>query len=209
MNNPARAWGLPSGFWSQQLRQWHWISSALCLAIMLLFAATGITLNHPGIFEVEPLSELREVSLPAALAARLSAVEDGSVIPDREAQDIRDAIGVSVAGRPASVEYGEMTIDLARPGVDALLAIDLDGKTAAFEQIDRGPVAVLNDLHMGRDAGFVWGVLIDVAAVTCVIFCLTGFGLLWLQARRRKTTWPLVSLGVVVPAISYLIFVHV
>lgn len=28
------------------LRQWHWVSSALCLAGMLLFAVTGITLNH-------------------------------------------------------------------------------------------------------------------------------------------------------------------
>ncbi|NIV36045.1 MAG: hypothetical protein GWN58_43325, partial [Anaerolineae bacterium] len=34
--------------WLGTLRQWHWISSALCLVGMLLFSVTGITLNHAG-----------------------------------------------------------------------------------------------------------------------------------------------------------------
>ena len=34
------------GFWLRTLHQWHWISSAICLIGMLLFAFTGITLNH-------------------------------------------------------------------------------------------------------------------------------------------------------------------
>jgi len=38
-------------FWSRHLRQWHWISSAVCLVLMLLFAASGITLNHADYFE--------------------------------------------------------------------------------------------------------------------------------------------------------------
>ena len=33
-------------FWLRQMRQWHWISAAICLIGMLLFAVTGITLNH-------------------------------------------------------------------------------------------------------------------------------------------------------------------
>ena len=31
-------------FWLKQMRQWHWISAAICLIGMLLFAVTGITL---------------------------------------------------------------------------------------------------------------------------------------------------------------------
>ena len=34
-----------AGFLRQVLR-WHWISAAICLIGMLLFAVTGITLNH-------------------------------------------------------------------------------------------------------------------------------------------------------------------
>jgi uncharacterized protein len=33
-------------FWLRQLTQWHWISAAISLIGMILFAATGITLNH-------------------------------------------------------------------------------------------------------------------------------------------------------------------
>ena len=30
-------------YWLKTLHQWHWISAALCLVGMILFAATGIT----------------------------------------------------------------------------------------------------------------------------------------------------------------------
>lgn len=40
--------------WLGTLRQWHWISSALCLVGMLLFSVTGITLNHAGQIESKP-----------------------------------------------------------------------------------------------------------------------------------------------------------
>ena len=32
-------------FWLKQLHQWHWISAAVSLIGMILFAVTGITLN--------------------------------------------------------------------------------------------------------------------------------------------------------------------
>ena len=40
--------------WMRQLRQWHWISGAISLVSMLLFAITGITLNHSSIIEAKP-----------------------------------------------------------------------------------------------------------------------------------------------------------
>src|SRR5690606_37271047 len=40
--------------WLKRMHQWHWISSAICLAGMLLFAATGITLNHAARIEASP-----------------------------------------------------------------------------------------------------------------------------------------------------------
>ena len=41
-------------FWLRQMRQWHWISAAVCLIGMLAFALTGITLNHAGQIEAKP-----------------------------------------------------------------------------------------------------------------------------------------------------------
>ncbi|WP_255984940.1 PepSY-associated TM helix domain-containing protein, partial [Klebsiella pneumoniae] len=47
----------------------------------------------------------------------------------------------------------------------------------------------------GRNAGTVWFWFIDVFAVACVIFAVTGLGLMWLHARGRPSTWPLAALG--------------
>jgi hypothetical protein len=41
-------------FWLKHLHRWHWISAALSLVGMILFAATGITLNHAGEIEATP-----------------------------------------------------------------------------------------------------------------------------------------------------------
>ncbi|MEM6584840.1 MAG: PepSY-associated TM helix domain-containing protein, partial [Pseudomonadota bacterium] len=62
-------------FWSRQFRQWHWISSALILALMLLFSVTGFTLNHPDWFETTPVSSARELEISAALKNALGGVE--------------------------------------------------------------------------------------------------------------------------------------
>ncbi len=209
MSEKARKKIFSHVFWSRHLRQWHWISSALCLAFMLLFAVTGFTLNHPTLFEAEPKSVVRESEISQDLSDQLAEVEDVSVLPAELASALQDETGVNAAGRTAVVEYGEMTIDLARPGVDAYLAIDLEGQFASYESIDRGVIATLNDLHKGRDAGVVWGLLIDLSAFVIILFSLTGFGLLWLQARGRAITWPLTGLGLIIPVIAYVLFVHV
>ncbi|XQU70813.1 PepSY-associated TM helix domain-containing protein [Cupriavidus sp. H18C1] len=66
-------------FWLKHLHQWHWISSALCLIGMLLFAVTGFTLNHAGQIEAEPKVVVRNAEAPgpvlAALQARKAALE--------------------------------------------------------------------------------------------------------------------------------------
>jgi len=60
------------GFWLRTLHQWHWISSAVCLIGMLLFAATGITLNHASRIEATPEVVSRQLELPADLLAPMA-----------------------------------------------------------------------------------------------------------------------------------------
>ena len=57
--------------WLGTLRQWHWISSALCLAGMLLFAVTGITLNNASHISAQPTVITVQEQLPPALLAKL------------------------------------------------------------------------------------------------------------------------------------------
>ena len=197
------------GFWKRQLRQWHWISSALCLAFVTLFAITGITLNHAGTFEAEGTSAVAEYDLPQDLTDRLARLEGEVMLPGDLASRIHAQTGVDVSGVPGRAEYGEIAFDLARPGRDANLVIALDEGRAYHEEVDRGAIAMLNDLHKGRNAGPAWSLLIDLAAACFIVFGLSGFGLLWIQARSRPSTWPLTSFGLVLPLIAFILFVHI
>jgi len=69
-------------------------------------------------------------------------------------------------------------------------------------------IAYFNDLHKGRNTGLVWKLFIDLVAGACVFFALTGLVLLWIQARQRTSTWPLVSLGVAVLVVLMILFAH-
>src|SRR5437764_2731407 len=65
--------GASRALWLRQLHQWHWISSALCLMTMLLFAITGFTLNHAAQIEAQPAVTRLKAQLPPALQRQLAA----------------------------------------------------------------------------------------------------------------------------------------
>jgi uncharacterized protein len=192
-------------YWLKQLHKWHWISSAACLAGMLLFAITGITLNHAASMEGKPQVHTRDAQLPAELFAQLRAGPDtpAGLIDWIEREFDADT------GR-ASVERsaGEVYVALPRPGGDAWASIELDTGRASYELTDRGWISYLNDLHKGRNTGGAWSWFIDIFAVACLIFCATGLILLQLHARHRPATWPMVGVGVALPLLLAILFIH-
>ncbi|PWK92122.1 PepSY-associated TM helix domain-containing protein [Fulvimonas soli] len=197
-------------FWLKQLHRWHWISSALCLVGMLLFALTGITLNHAAQIEARPQTLHRQAQLPAPLR-RLLAGEDerkGAPLPAPVAGWIGGALGVGVDGRGADWSADEVYLSLPRPGGDAWLSIDRGSGEVEYERTTRGWISYLNDLHKGRNAGPVWGWFIDIFALACVVFSVTGLLLLKMHAAQRGATWPLVAFGLVLPLLLALIFIH-
>lgn len=197
-------------FWLKQLHQWHWISSALCLIGMLLFAATGITLNHAGQIEAKPQTEHRQATLPAPLLRMLagSGERKGEPLPVAVADWASSALNVSIRGRKGDWSADEIYLSLPRPGGDAWLSIDRETGQVEYERTERGWISYLNDLHKGRNAGPVWGWFIDIFALACVIFSITGLLLLKMHAAKRGATWPLVAFGLVLPLVLALIFIH-
>ncbi|MGN6209593.1 PepSY-associated TM helix domain-containing protein [Asticcacaulis sp.] len=197
-----------SGFWRNQLRQWHWISSAVSLIGLLLFSVTGFTLNHAAQIEAQPKVTKIERTVPKATLTGLASVTANVPLTPVQATAIRGATGVDVRGATVDADDDGIYLTLSAPGVDSTLEISrIDGR-ATYERTNRGLIAVLNDLHKGRHSGPVWALFIDLIAIACVVFSVTGFGLLWLYARGRRVTWPLVALGLVLPFILFLLFVH-
>ncbi len=197
------------GFWLRTLHQWHWISSAVCLIGMLLFAASGITLNHAAKIEASPQVSGQQLDLPEDILATLGAREDGNApLPRPLRAWLEPRLDIRIGGRPAEWTAEEIYLSLPRPGGDAWLSIDRGTGAVEYETTSRGVVSYLNDLHKGRNAGPAWGWFLDLFAVSCLVFCITGLFLLHLHARQRRMTWPLVGLGLMIPLLIALLLIH-
>ncbi len=196
--------------WMRQLRQWHWISGAVSLVSMLLFAVTGITLNHSAAIEAKPRVTTREGMLAAPMIEVLSGEPrtGRTELTPRLADALGAALGVEVAGREVEWSEGEAYIALPRPGGDAWISIDRESGALTYERTDRGWISYLNDLHKGRHTGAAWSLFIDAFAVASVVFCITGLLLLQMYARSRASTWPLVGVGLAVPVLLALLLIH-
>ncbi|WAC46961.1 PepSY-associated TM helix domain-containing protein [Asticcacaulis sp. SL142] len=200
--------GLGASFWRNQLRQWHWISSAVCLMAMFLFSVTGYTLNHATDIEAKPKIDTKEVTLTPNQLTAFDGAQDKADLPVPAVHMILESSGIDVEGYEAEVSEGEIYIPMPKPGVDSWVSIERDTGLMTYERTDRGVIAILNDLHKGRNSGPAWSWFIDIIALFCVIFCLTGFGLLWVYAKSRAITWPLIGFGVLAPFILFMVFVH-
>lgn len=191
------------------VRQWHWISSAICLIGMLLFSVTGITLNHASQIKAKPEITTLEADVPSQLLEQLDMLADEKApLPEVLVDWLADTHKISVADQLAEWSEDEIYVSLPRPGGDAWLSIDLTEGALTYELTDRGWISYFNDLHKGRNTGVAWSWFIDVFAVFCIIFCITGLLLLQRYASGRPATWPLVGLGLVLPWVLILLFIH-
>ncbi|MGB1281270.1 MAG: PepSY-associated TM helix domain-containing protein, partial [Vibrio cyclitrophicus] len=165
--------------WARRLHVY--ISMALLL-VVLFFSITGITLNRPSLFES---SQPSIQSLTFSIPTELFSVEGNRLKVDESAfeQFLTEKAGVT--GVPsgldiyAEVEEGELVIgevsmDFKGPGYNASVFADVVTETVEVESTDYGVVALLNDLHKGRNSGEVWKWFIDITALLMVFFVITG-----------------------------------
>lgn len=211
--SPSRPSTQRRAFWTKQFYAWHWISSAICLASMLFFAITGITLNHAGRITAQPAVTPSSAILPPHLikliAPEENEVDDSRKPLPRELRHWLDAeLDTQIGGRSYEWSPVDIYVDLPRPGGDGWLSIDRLSGEVEQEVTRRGWIAYLNDLHKGRDTGFEWILFMDLFSVASIVFCLTGLALLVVHARRRPSTWPIVIAGIALPIFVLILFVH-
>lgn len=199
-------------FWMTQARIWHWITGAATLVGMLLFAITGITLNHAGQIEGKPIVTEIERVLPAELLAQIGdppGVGEKAILPKPIADWLEKETGAPVSRRLGEWSDTEVYVGMPKPGGDAWLSIDRDTGDVIYENTERGAVSWLNDLHKGRNTGPVWFWFLDIFSVAAILFCITGLVLLWMHAPRRPPTWFIVGAGLLVPALIAVFLVHI
>ncbi|MGN6124630.1 MAG: PepSY-associated TM helix domain-containing protein [Sphingomonas oligoaromativorans] len=203
---PALKW---RNWWLKQLHTWHWVSAAISLTAMLAFAITGITLNHAASIPAHPVTVDREALLPASLRPLLAhpAAKDAP-LPEPVASAVKAEVGLDAGGRAAEWSDDAVYVALPRPGGDGWVSIDRASWKITSEVTDQGWISYLNDLHKGRNTGRAWFWFIDVFAMACVFFTLTGLVLLYIHAKRRPSTWPLVLGGFAIPFLLAVLFIH-
>lgn len=207
---PKKTKKAAKAFWLKQLHTWHWVSSAICLIGLLLFTITGFTLNHAA--DIEGQSRSAEVSaqLPPVLLSKLAEAapqSEKAVLPMPVAAWLEDNLPLRARGE-AEWSDSEVYLPAPRPGGDAWVTIDRESGAVVGEISSRGTIAYLNDLHKGRNSGTAWSWFIDIFAAASLVFAITGLFLLQLHAAKRKSTWPLVALGLAIPAAIAIIFIH-
>ena len=160
------------------LRWLHIYTSMVSLLVVLFFAGTGVTLNHPDWLAGERTEEVTG-TLPATWKTAKGI--DWLVV----AEHLRAAHGVhgTVADRREDDREGSLTF--RAPGYSADAFIDVRDGSYKLTVSYQGAVGVLNDLHRGRDAGNAWAWLIDVSGVFLVFLSLTGLGLLFYLKKVR------------------------
>jgi hypothetical protein len=200
-------------FWLKHLHQWHWISAASCLIGMILFSITGFTLNHATLIAAKPTVDSHTGQLPGEILTQLQTLatekaDTKSDLPEAAAAWLSDAMSIRAAGREAEWSSDEIYVSLPRPGGDAWATLDLTSGEVTHEITDRGWISYLNDLHKGRNAGPAWSLFIDVFAFAALVFASTGLLLLKMHSNHRPATWPMVGLGLVLPLLLAILFIH-
>jgi hypothetical protein len=149
--------------------------------LILFFAATGFMLNHEDWFlpeDQEPYVSTAEGSVPTAL---LKPVDRLAVV-----ELLRKDFGATGAVNDFDDkdEDQPIRVQFKAPGREAEALIQRDsGKTEVTHRA-RGLLAVLTDLHKGKDAGAAWKLLIDAVCVLLVVVSATGL-VLWQSLRGR------------------------
>lgn len=202
-------------YWLKTLHEWHWISSAICLLGLLLFSITGITLNHSEQLDSAPRIHETTAEVPAPLLQQLAALgaeaEEQQSTPAMPAP-LRDwaqrTFGVDVSRANSEWSSREVYLSMQRPGGDGWISISLRNGSAKYQLTDRGWIAYLNDLHKGRYTGQAWAWFMDFVGGACLLFAVTGLAIMTLHAGRRPATWPLVGIGLLVPLLIALLWIH-
>jgi hypothetical protein len=172
--------------------------------VVLFFAATGLTVNHPDWFSSAVKTRQSHGAIDRTLLLHQETND-----PDRNhlVEDLRAREHLHGAVADVRVDEREISFSYRAPGYSADAIIDRQQATYNLIEVRNGFVAVLNDLHKGRDAGKVWSGLIDASAILLTLVSLTGLVILWFIYKRRTSGLLIGAVGLGICILVYRIYV--
>jgi hypothetical protein len=193
--------------WKRRLAKYsrwlHIYVSMASFAVVFFFAVTGITLNHPDWFGAAD----RTMSAKGHLDPAWTNTGANEVAKTEIVGYLRRTHHFGGALNDVRVDDQQCAVSFKGPGYAA--DVFIDRRTGDYEVSESRPgfVAIINDLHKGRDTGAAWKAVIDVSAALLTFISLTGLTLLYFVHKHRAAGFVLLVLGGIVAALLYLIWV--
>jgi len=173
------------------MRWLHVYTSMISLLVVLFFGITGLTLNHPTWSIGGDSHQVYTGALPAGTVSASSI--DYLTIAEAMRKD-HDVIG-EVTDHGLTGTDGRITWNA--PGYEAALTFDVAAGTYRLVVDQGGLLAVLNDVHKGRNSASSWSWVIDLSALLLVIVAVTGLGIQLFQRKRRTRALIFAAAGLV------------
>ncbi len=183
----------------------HIYLSMVSFAILLFFAVTGLTVNHPEWFA----SQQKTAQYKGRVAMDWVRPASGKDVDKLQiVEKLRRQHGIRSELSDFRVDDTQLSVSFKGPGYTADTFIDRDTGKYEVTETRMGWGAVINDLHKGRDAGNWWKGLIDASAVLMTFVSLTGLALIFFLARRRVSGLVCAFVGAAACYAVYVVFVR-
>ncbi|THD63444.1 PepSY-associated TM helix domain-containing protein [Phenylobacterium sp.] len=177
-------------------RMLHAYLSAFAFIALFFFSATGILLNHPEWFEnYQPVEKPVAFALsPAELAAAKASKDPGRALAERAAAK------APLAGAYASADMAgpQALVRLEGPKGSTDLTIDLTTGAATGKVSRANLLAIIQDLHRGKNSGVPWRFVIDVTAYVVLALSLIGYVLFFSLRFRLRTSLVLTGVSLLI-----------
>lgn len=195
-----------AGYWkrrSASLFRWlHIYLSMVSFGILFFFAVTGWTLNHADWFFGErPHTAVQKGQMKRAWVAPDAAT---GVAKLEVVEYLRRVHGTKGLVGEFRVEDAQCTVAFKGPGYVADATIDRATGNYELLETRMGFVAIINDLHKGRDTGAGWSLVIDLSAGLMVVVSLTGMVLIYFVKRKFVSGVVMAGVGVAASVVAYL-----
>ena len=186
---------------SATLVRWlHIYLSMVSFALVLFFAVTGLTLNHADWFEDQSVTAEYTGKLAPAW---VSGPDTASVQKLSVVEYLRSEHGLKGAVSDFRIDERECSVSFRGPGYSADAFINRSSGDYQLTETRLGLVAVMNDLHKGRDTGAGWAWVIDLSAIFMALVSTTGLVLLLFLKKRRVSGLVWLLIGLVVSVLLY------
>lgn len=195
------------GHWKRRLaaiaRWLHIYISMLSCTLVLFFALTGITLNHADWFSGEPQQTQSKGQIQTAWVK----TDDARLAKLEIVEHLRSQHGVKGAMSDFRTDEDQCVVSFKGPGYTADAFITRATGEYELTEMRMGLVAIMNDLHKGRDTGRTWSWFIDISSVLLALVSLTGLLLIVWIKRHRFNGYLVAVVGTAVVCLIYLLAV--